>query len=80
MKLYEKLKCQLHIPDFDEESEDQKFINQVLPSLVADKSSVRTLRQFIGSSDFQSKRDRHKEMIRMKRNENQEILSAINNL
>lgn len=80
MKLYEKLKCQLHIPDFDEESADQKFINEVLPTLVADKSSVRTLRHFTQSTDFHSKRDRHKELIRKKRNENNEILTAIKNL
>jgi hypothetical protein len=77
MKLYDKLKCQLHIPDYNEDSEDQTFINQVLPSLVADKSSVRTLRHFAQSNDFQSKRDRHKELIRKKHNENQAILAAI---
>jgi hypothetical protein len=80
MNLYDKLKCQLQTPDLDEDSADQKFLHETLRAHLTDKASVRALRKFMDTADYLHKRDYHKEQMKKKHNENQEILSAIQNL
>ena len=84
MKLYDKLEQQraggIQIPLLNEDAVDQTFLKQTLPLHLTDAAVVRTLRKFIESSDFSSKRDHHKEQIRKQRNENSQILTAINTI
>lgn len=77
MKLYDKLKSQYQRIDFDEDSADQKFLHETLRAHLTDKASVRALRKFTETADYLHKRDYHKEQMKKKHNENQEILNAI---
>lgn len=84
MKLYDKLEQQraggIQIPLLIEDGADQTFLKQTLPLHLTDPAVVRTLRKFIESSDFSSKRDRHREQIRKQHSENSQILTAISSI
>lgn len=81
MKLYDKLEQQhaggIQIPLLNDDHLDQVFLKQSLPLHLTDVAVVRTLRKFTESSDFSSKRDRHREQIRKQHSENSQILTAI---